>query len=664
MSEKYPLNETLSPIDREGRNRLNDNWTRIMAYFDHVQLQIKALAGGHEVDELIARLEQAIANAETDLQNYIAQVDTTVQEAIDANNTATQDAIAKNNTALQIALDKVADKLLEVNQAIENADTSAEGANAAKQGALDATAQAKTAISNMQSLINNTVHRGIWNNTTQYFKNNMATYNGSTFIALQDNIDKAPPTLPTQSNTYWSLFAEKGATGATGPQGLPGKDGKDGTGVNIIGSLASEAELPQTGSPGDAYMIGGDLYVWQANLNNWKNVGPIQGPEGKSAYDLAMQNGFVGTMEEWLESLKGETGPPGPEGPQGLPGKDADLTEVNQEITNIKQTVTDNKTEVTEHLAESNINAHKIGNIDGLQTALEEIADSQMTVNGKAIEYNGDYNLLRKSGWYNGSQSWGAKNLPPTGPASYLVEVIAWSGYNEGSVTQFARSSNKPEVTWFRQGFANGNWNPWTRVTDNLYNIYVDPVNGLDEDGKGWSNGANAYKTLGYALGKLPRLSGYETTLTLAAGTYSTLNLSNYRGGLLTVRGAGATTVIDWVMFSHIDNLQLRDFNAVMGLDLRSVNNFSIQNVNSPYGTDGHGVYCLASSGMISMSTYSSKTSGAGIKLDNGSNVVLDTVSGSGNKIGIDVELSICRRRASSITGTTPTRALNGGQIL
>lgn len=322
------------------------------------------------------------------------------------------------------------------------------------------------------------------------------------------------------------------------------------------------------------------------------------------------------------------------------------------------------QTALTEHLAESNINAHKIGNIDGLQTALEEIADSQMTVNGKAIEYNGDYNLLRKSGWYNGSQSWGAKNLPPTGPASYLVEVIAWSGYNEGSVTQFARSSNKPEVTWFRQGFANGNWNPWTRVTDALYNIYVDPVNGVDEDCKGWSDGANAYKTLGYALGKLPRLSGYETTLTLAAGTYSTLNLSNYRGGLLTVRGAGATTVIDWVMFSHIDNLQLRDFNAVMGLDLRVVNNFSIQNVNSPYGTDGHGVYCLASSGMISMSTYSSKTSGAGIKLDNGSNVVLDTVSGSGNKIGIDVELSICRRRASSITGTTPTRALNGGQIL
>lgn len=29
------------------------------------------------------------------------------------------------------------------------------------------------------------------------------------------------------------------------------------------------------------------------------------GPEGHSAYDLAVMNGFVGTPEEWLESLRG-----------------------------------------------------------------------------------------------------------------------------------------------------------------------------------------------------------------------------------------------------------------------------------------------------------------------------------------------------------------------
>ena len=34
----------------------------------------------------------------------------------------------------------------------------------------------------------------------------------------------------------------------------------------------------------------------------------IRGPEGKSAYQIAVNNGFEGTEEEWLESLKGSNG--------------------------------------------------------------------------------------------------------------------------------------------------------------------------------------------------------------------------------------------------------------------------------------------------------------------------------------------------------------------
>ena len=39
--------------------------------------------------------------------------------------------------------------------------------------------------------------------------------------------------------------------------------------------------------------------------------GTAIGPRGYSAYQIAVQNGFVGTIEEWLESLKGEGGPEG-----------------------------------------------------------------------------------------------------------------------------------------------------------------------------------------------------------------------------------------------------------------------------------------------------------------------------------------------------------------
>ena len=48
------------------------------------------------------------------------------------------------------------------------------------------------------------------------------------------------------------------------------------------------------------------------------------GIDGKSAYQLAVEKGFVGTEAEWVASLKGETGPIGPRGeigPQGIQGE-------------------------------------------------------------------------------------------------------------------------------------------------------------------------------------------------------------------------------------------------------------------------------------------------------------------------------------------------------
>lgn len=45
------------------------------------------------------------------------------------------------------------------------------------------------------------------------------------------------------------------------------------------------------------------------------------GKDGESAYEIAVDHGFVGTEEEWLESLQGEPGPQGPPGPQGIQGE-------------------------------------------------------------------------------------------------------------------------------------------------------------------------------------------------------------------------------------------------------------------------------------------------------------------------------------------------------
>lgn len=48
-------------------------------------------------------------------------------------------------------------------------------------------------------------------------------------------------------------------------------------------------------------------------------TGP-RGEQGYSAYQIAQQNGFTGTEAEWLSSLKGEPGTPGEQGPKGDTG--------------------------------------------------------------------------------------------------------------------------------------------------------------------------------------------------------------------------------------------------------------------------------------------------------------------------------------------------------
>ena len=44
------------------------------------------------------------------------------------------------------------------------------------------------------------------------------------------------------------------------------------------------------------------------------------GEPGKSAYEIAVEHGFEGDEQAWLESLKGEKGDIGPQGPKGEKG--------------------------------------------------------------------------------------------------------------------------------------------------------------------------------------------------------------------------------------------------------------------------------------------------------------------------------------------------------
>lgn len=100
------------------------------------------------------------------------------------------------------------------------------------------------------------------------------------------NIDDDTPGLATLT-----LFLNAGASDNTKnvydvavgvPVGIRGEKGEAGTGVNILGEKPTEGDLPVSGNPGDAWLISGDLWVWDADNNTWINVGSIQGPAGEA----------------------------------------------------------------------------------------------------------------------------------------------------------------------------------------------------------------------------------------------------------------------------------------------------------------------------------------------------------------------------------------------
>lgn len=168
--------------------------------------------------------------------------------------------------------------------------------------------------------------------------------------------------------------------------------GADGTSINIKGDLTSSEELPSSGQQnGDCYLISGNLWVYTNStdldaVNGFKNVGTIQGPagrgiisttinsngqliitysdnssedvgkivgnNGKSAYEIAVENGYNGSETEWLISLKGEqgqkgdTGEQGPQGeigPQGPQGDPGPTLEVDNEMSTSSTNPVQNK---------------------------------------------------------------------------------------------------------------------------------------------------------------------------------------------------------------------------------------------------------------------------------------------------------------------------------
>lgn len=171
-----------------------------------------------------------------------------------------------------------------------------------------------------------------------------------------------------------SLKGDKGDQGDAGSDGANGVDGADGKSAyqvavdngfigtegewldSLIGPAGSDGSDGTNGSDGadgkSAYEIAvdegfiGDETAWLASLKGDKgdkgdvgDEGPAgadgtngsDGADGESAYEIAVDNGFVGTEEQWLESLVGPQGEKGDKGDKGDDGDPASniITSVN-----------------------------------------------------------------------------------------------------------------------------------------------------------------------------------------------------------------------------------------------------------------------------------------------------------------------------------------------
>lgn len=130
--------------------------------------------------------------------------------------------------------------------------------------------------------------RGAYNSSYTYYNGDEVTYavNGLTSTYRYVYATPAKGVAPTNT-VYWSVVAK-------------GAKGEDGTGVSIKGTLTSTSQLPAKGSEGDAYIINGDLYVWDGS--KWSNVGKIKGDKGDKG-----DNGATGNYTELRFAKNGST---------------------------------------------------------------------------------------------------------------------------------------------------------------------------------------------------------------------------------------------------------------------------------------------------------------------------------------------------------------------
>lgn len=81
--------------------------------------------------------------------------------------------------------------------------------------------------------------KGTWSSATAYERLDVVTYNGGSYLSVQD----VPIGTAITNTDYWQLVAEKGETGATGAQGAQGETGATGATPDISATATVDSNI-------------------------------------------------------------------------------------------------------------------------------------------------------------------------------------------------------------------------------------------------------------------------------------------------------------------------------------------------------------------------------------------------------------------------------------
>lgn len=177
-----------------------------------------------EAQEAVIATERAIENVNSSL-NQIDQAIEAVNVVIDESNTATESAnqaVRDINIVKEDLSSTVTEKLNEADIAIANtieaADIAVTNAVEATEVAIVNAVEATDTANQASEAIKGWGNKRQWNNTTVYEKNNIVTFNGSTWQAVREN----QGVVPTEGED-WSCLAQKGIDGTGAVSSVNGK---------------------------------------------------------------------------------------------------------------------------------------------------------------------------------------------------------------------------------------------------------------------------------------------------------------------------------------------------------------------------------------------------------------------------------------------------------